>query len=98
MLRIDQDGMVLDARVRLRRFGTLERGPMVVVNGIIVHQTGGATAQSTFNSYQKSLFGAHFLVDKDAPSIRRLRSTSAPTTSACCGHAVWRDTAARLRN
>jgi len=65
MLRIDRDGMVLDPRVRARRFGTLERGAMEVVNGIIVHQTGGATAQSTFNSYQKSLFGAHFLVDKD---------------------------------
>jgi len=65
MLRIDRDGMVNDPRVRRRRFTTLERGEMPLVNGIVVHQTGGATAQSTFNSYQQSNFGAHFLVDKD---------------------------------
>lgn len=65
MLQIDKDGMVHNALVRWRRFPTLERGPMPVVNGIVVHQTGGATAQSTFNSYQQSVHGAHFLIDKD---------------------------------
>ena len=53
MLRIDKDGMVRNALVRLRRFSSLERAPMPVVNGVIVHQTGAATAQSTFNSYQQ---------------------------------------------
>lgn len=65
MFRIDKDGMVHSALVRLHRFKKLERGTMPVVNGIIVHQTGGATAQSTFNSYRQSIHGAHFLIDKD---------------------------------
>ena len=35
-------------------------------NGIIVHQTGAATAASTLRSYQaKGANGAHFLIDKD---------------------------------
>jgi len=65
MLQVDKDGMVHNVLVRRRRFVSLERGPMPVVNGIVVHQTGGATAQSTFNSYQQSAYGAHFLIGKD---------------------------------
>lgn len=38
---------------------------MTHVRGIIVHQTGGATAQSAFNSYKNGANGAHFLIDKD---------------------------------
>ena len=37
---------------------------MPVVNGIVVHQTGASTAQSTFNSYRDSAIGAHFLIEK----------------------------------
>jgi len=88
MLRIDQGGMVLDPRVRLRRFGSLERGTMEVVNGIIVHQTGGATAQSTFNSYQKSLFGAHFLVEVAAEEVYRHPAVSFKTSSEAV-NASW---------
>jgi N-acetyl-anhydromuramyl-L-alanine amidase AmpD len=37
-----------------------------VVKGIIVHQTGGATAKSTLESYKiAGANGAHFLIDKD---------------------------------
>lgn len=36
------------------------------VNGIVVHQTGGSTAESAFNSYQSAgANGAHFLIDKE---------------------------------
>lgn len=39
---------------------------MTSVQGIIVHQTGGATAQSALDSYRRSSAnGAHFLIDKD---------------------------------
>lgn len=65
MFRIDKDGMVRSALVEARRYASLERGDMPVVNGIVVHQTGGSTAQSTFNSYSNSTIGAHFLVEKD---------------------------------
>lgn len=65
MFRIDKDGMVRSPLVEARRFASLERGDMPVVNGIVVHQTGGSTARSTFNSYRNSTIGAHFLIDKD---------------------------------
>lgn len=65
MFRIDKDGMVRSALIEARRYKALERGDMPVVNGIVVHQTGGSTARSTFNSYANSTVGAHFLIDKD---------------------------------
>lgn len=66
MLLIDKDGMVTDPKVTASRATTIERGPMDKVNGIIVHQTGGATAESSLSSYKgASANGAHFLIDKD---------------------------------
>ena len=65
MFQLDKNGMVVGALVEARRFTSLERGDMPVVNGIVVHQTGGSTAQSTFNSYASSTVGAHFLIEKD---------------------------------
>ena len=38
---------------------------MTHVQGIVVHQTGSSTAQSTLNSYARPANGAHFLIDKD---------------------------------
>jgi N-acetyl-anhydromuramyl-L-alanine amidase AmpD len=65
-LTIDTDGIVQDAKVTQAIHGTIEHGPMPSVNGIIVHQTGGASAQSALNSYKKpGAHGAHFLIDKD---------------------------------
>ena len=57
MLNIDNEGMVRGtARVIARRFPQLERGPMAIVRGIIVHQTDASTAQATFNrSKQREL-------------------------------------------
>ncbi|WP_263140761.1 N-acetylmuramoyl-L-alanine amidase [Pseudomonas sp. RIT-PI-AD] len=65
MLTLDAAGMIQDPRVRLARATTIERGDMTVVNGIIVHQTGGASASSSLNSYKTSVAGAHILIDKD---------------------------------
>lgn len=66
MLFISKQGYVDADRVKLQIFHEIERRQMHKVNGIIVHQTGGATAQSTFNSYQNiGANGAHFLIDKD---------------------------------
>jgi N-acetyl-anhydromuramyl-L-alanine amidase AmpD len=66
VLLIDQSGMVQDARVRATRQVTIERGDMQFVHGIIVHQTGGATAASSLSSYKVSgATGAHFLIERD---------------------------------
>lgn len=62
---VSETGHVDHARVQLRIFAGIEHGAMHSVHGIIVHQTGGASAQSTFNSYGSSPYGAHFLIDKD---------------------------------
>lgn len=64
--QIDKDGQLTDPRVKPRIAKTIQRGAMAAVHGIIVHQTGGATAQSSLDSYKKAdANGAHFLVDKD---------------------------------
>lgn len=65
-LKIDSDGMLNDARVTQERHKNIERGELKTVRGIIVHQTGGASAESSLNSYRdKNANGAHFLIDKD---------------------------------
>lgn len=66
MLTIDTQGMVSDARVKPRRFPTIERGKLTTISGIIIHQTGGASEQSAFQSYKNPMAnGAHFLIAKD---------------------------------
>ena len=72
-LNIDKNGIAHNANI-LQSTPTgsasvsknLERKPMPKVNGVIVHQTGGSKASSTFNNYaQTGAKGAHFLIDKD---------------------------------
>lgn len=65
-MNIDKAGKVQHPRVRLAIHGAIQRGEMKVIHGIIVHQTGAPTAQSSFNSYKTANpNGAHFLIDKD---------------------------------
>ena len=65
MLTLNESGHVIDGRVRLAISGSIERGPLTRINGIIVHQTGSPTAQSTLNGYRGQANGAHFLIDQD---------------------------------
>jgi N-acetyl-anhydromuramyl-L-alanine amidase AmpD len=53
----------------------IEKGTMARVNGIIVHQTGGATADSALNNYNNGAEGAHFLIDKDGTIYQTARVT-----------------------
>lgn len=63
-LQIDSQGMVLHIKVHQARSLIIERGPLRSVAGIVVHQTGAATAAATFNSYRRpGANGAHFLID-----------------------------------
>jgi len=65
-LTIDAKGHVINSKVKVKIFPHIERGPLVKVNGIVVHQTNAAAAQSTFHSYMHAnANGAHFLIDKD---------------------------------
>lgn len=64
MLKIDADGKIIHSKIILKISTSIEKKPMNKIQGIIVHQTGGATAQSSFNSYRAGRSGAHFLIDK----------------------------------
>ena len=48
---IDKAGHVQDANVTLALRPMIDHGPMSKVNGIVVHQTGGATARSALDAY-----------------------------------------------
>ena len=66
MLMIDKDGWLVSNRVQVIRRPKLAHGRMTHVAGIIVHQTGAPTAQSSLNSYlHAGANGAHFLIDRD---------------------------------
>ena len=51
MLAVDT-GLITHTRIHAARQLTIERGDMKIVRGIIVHQTGGATAASSLASYK----------------------------------------------
>ncbi len=59
-----QNGLFNDPKVQQRIFLGIEKGALIKINALVIHQTGAPTAQHTFNSYQKGRHGAHFLIDK----------------------------------
>lgn len=65
MLTIDKNGVVIDLRVKQHIVKTLAQGKLGEVHGIVVHQTGGATAAAAFAGYASRPYGTHFLIDKD---------------------------------
>lgn len=65
-MQIDSQGMCIHPKIRLARSTFIERGDMPSVAGIVVHQTGASTAQSSLASYgNQSANGAHFLIERD---------------------------------
>ena len=89
MLFISKHGHVDAERVKVRIFPAIERGSLDRVNGIIVHQTDGSTANSTFSSYKEAgANGAHFLIDKDGTvyqtaSLRKITNHVGKLKSRC---------------
>jgi N-acetyl-anhydromuramyl-L-alanine amidase AmpD len=66
MLLIDKNGCIIDSKIKNSISAMIEHNAMMTVSGIIVHQTGGSTADSSLSSYKnKGANGAHFLIDKD---------------------------------
>lgn len=51
----------------------IEKGTLKEVHAIVVHQTGAATAGSSFSSYNAGNNGAHFLIDKDGTIYQTAR-------------------------
>ena len=66
MFKLSADGMVIEnSRVVAHRVTSIERSKMASVIGIVAHQTGSTSENSTFNSYkQPGANGAHFLISK----------------------------------
>lgn len=71
MTLFDPQGWAVSDRIRIDRYPGLRHGSMTIVHGIIVHQTGAATAASTLAQYKSGgANGAHFLIDKDGTIIQ----------------------------
>lgn len=65
MFIVDTYGMLVDSRIIAARRTAIEHDPINIIHGIVVHQTGASTAQSTLESYKNSgAGGGHFLIDK----------------------------------
>jgi hypothetical protein len=47
MLTMDQDGVVRDARVKVRLIPQIAHGPLLKIDAIVVHQTDSDTAKGT---------------------------------------------------
>jgi N-acetyl-anhydromuramyl-L-alanine amidase AmpD len=54
-------------------FPKIDKGAMTTVHAIVVHQTGGKTADSSFGKYKSGTEGAHFLIDKDGTIYQTAR-------------------------
>jgi N-acetyl-anhydromuramyl-L-alanine amidase AmpD len=65
MSTVNKDGILIDNKVILRRFPSIEHGSLSGVHAIVVHQTDAPTAQHTFNGYNAGGNGAHFLIEKN---------------------------------
>lgn len=67
-------GRLISNRVIDKISNKIEKGAMVDVRAIVVHQTGGATAESALGNYNKAgANGAHFLIDKDGTIYQTAR-------------------------
>jgi len=60
-----KDGKVLAAQVTDKISTKIEKGNLVNVHAIVVHQTGSKTSASSFSSYENGKNGAHFLIEVD---------------------------------
>ncbi|MDP5137608.1 peptidoglycan recognition family protein [Rheinheimera baltica] len=65
MSTIDKDGMLIDTKVTLKRYTSIEHGDLASVCAVVVHQTDAPSAQHTFNGYNAGGNGAHFLIAKN---------------------------------
>lgn len=65
MSTLDNDGMLIDNKISLKRYTSIEHGNLTRVSAVVVHQTDAPTAQHTFNAYNSGGNGAHFLIGKN---------------------------------
>lgn len=66
-------GKLVHSKVIDKINSKIEKGALTAVHGLIVHQTGGATAESALQSYETGQNGAHFLIDKSGGIFQTAR-------------------------
>jgi len=60
------DGKIVDKKVEIKIYPSLEHGALNTVTSIVLHRTDSSTAAGTLNAYANGRkLGAHFLIDKD---------------------------------
>jgi len=65
------DGTIVDKKVEIKIYPSLEHGALNKVTSIVLHRTDSSTAAGTLNAYAKGRkLGAHFLIDKDGHIYR----------------------------
>ncbi len=67
------DGVLQAPQVTSKLYSGIEKGKLLKVEAIVVHQTGARTADSSFSSYKDGRNGAHFLIDLDGTIYQTAR-------------------------
>ena len=61
-----EDGKILDKKVEIKTYSSIEHGNMSGVTSIVLHRTDSYNAAGTLSAYAKGKeSGAHFLIDKN---------------------------------
>ncbi len=61
-----ENGKIIDQRVEIKTYSTLEHGDINKVTSIVLHRTDSSSADSTLSAYAVGKkAGAHFLIDKN---------------------------------
>jgi N-acetyl-anhydromuramyl-L-alanine amidase AmpD len=68
-----KNGKLISSEVTDKVTSPIEKGALQKVDAIIVHQTGGTSAESTLSSYKDGAEGAHFLIDTDGTIYQTAR-------------------------
>lgn len=66
-------GKLIHSKITDKVNSKIEKGALVAVHAIVLHQTGAATAASSLSSYDKGANGAHFLIDTDGTIYQTAR-------------------------
>ena len=66
-------GKLIHSKVTDKVNSKIEKGTLVAVHAIVLHQTGASTSASSLSSYDRGANGAHFLIDTDGTILQTAR-------------------------
>lgn len=66
-------GKLIHPKITDKVNSKIEKGSLVAVHAIVLHQTGASTSASSLSSYQTGANGAHFLIDTDGTILQTAR-------------------------